>query len=57
MLSTNKTNLEAANSRIIDVDVAQESTTMAKNNILVQSGASMLSQANSSSQVALKLLQ
>jgi flagellin len=57
MLSTNKTNLEAANSRIVDVDVAQESTTMAKNNILVQAGASMLSQANSSSQVAMKLLQ
>ncbi|MDD5348994.1 MAG: flagellin [Chthoniobacteraceae bacterium] len=57
MLSTNKTNLEAANSRIIDVDVAQESTQMAKNNILVQAGASMLAQANSSSQVAMKLLQ
>jgi len=57
MLSTNKTNLEAANSRIVDVDVAQESTAMARNNILVQAGASMLSQANSSSQVAMKLLQ
>jgi flagellin len=57
MLSTNSTNLQAANSRIMDVDVAQESTTMAKNNILVQAGASMLAQANSSSQVALKLLQ
>ncbi len=57
LLSTNKTNLEAANSRIADVDVAQESTQMAKNNILVQSGASMLSQANSSTQVAMKLLQ
>jgi flagellin len=57
MLTTNKINLEAANSRIVDVDVAQESTTMAKNNILVQASTSMLSQANQSSQVALKLLQ
>ncbi|MDD5348992.1 MAG: flagellin [Chthoniobacteraceae bacterium] len=57
MLAANKTNLEAANSRIVDVDVAQESTQMAKNNILVQASAAMLSQANQSSQVALKLLQ
>lgn len=57
LLSTNKTNLEAANSRITDVDVAEESTRMAKNNILVQAGASMLAQANASSQIALKLLQ
>ncbi len=57
MLSTNKTNLEAANSRIIDVDVAQEATQLARNNILVQSSTSMLSQANQSAQVALKLLQ
>jgi flagellin len=57
MLSANKTNLEAANSRIVDVDVAQESTSMARNNILVQASAAMLAQANQSSQVAMKLLQ
>ncbi len=57
MLSTNKTNLEAANSRIIDVDVANESTQLARYNILVQAGTAMLSQANASSQIALKLLQ
>jgi len=57
MLSANKTNLEAANSRIVDVDVAQESTAMARNNILVQASAAMLAQANQSSQVAMKLLQ
>jgi flagellin len=56
-LSTNRTNLEAANSRIFDVDVAQETTRLARNNILVQSGAAMLAQANASSQIALKLLQ
>ena len=57
MLSTNKTNLEAANSRIVDVDVAQESTALARNNILVQASTSMLAQANSSSQNVMKLLQ
>lgn len=56
-LNTNKINLEAANSRIYDVDVAAETTMLAKANILVQSGAAMLSQANSASQIALKLLQ
>lgn len=56
MLSTNKQNLEAANSRIIDVDVAQESTQLARYSILVQSGTAMLAQANASSQIALRLL-
>lgn len=56
-LNTNKVNLEAANSRIFDVDVAAETTKLAKANILVQSGAAMLAQANSASQIALKLLQ
>lgn len=55
-LTINRTNLEAANSRIIDTDIAEESTRFAKFNILVQSGASMLAQANASSQVALRLL-
>lgn len=56
MLTINKQNLEAANSRIIDVDVAAESTQLARYNILVQSGSAMLQQANSSTQVALRLL-
>ncbi len=56
LLTTNKTNLEAANSRIIDVDVASESTQLARYNTLVQAGTSMLSQANQSAQTALKLL-
>ncbi len=51
-----KNNLSAANSRITDVDVAQESTNYAKYNILVQSGTAMLSQANSLPQSVLKLL-
>ncbi len=57
ILTTNETNLEAAMSRIMDVDVAQESTSLARYNILVQAGASMLAQANASSQIALQLLQ
>jgi flagellin len=57
VLTNNQTNLEAANSSISDVDVAQESTQLARWNVLVQAGTSMLSQANQSSQVALKLLQ
>jgi flagellin len=57
MLEVNSTNLEAANSRIADVDVAAESTRLARANILVQAGAAMLAQANVSTQSALKLLQ
>ncbi len=56
VLTVNKANLEAANSRIIDVDVAEESTQLARWNILVQSGTAMLSQANQSASIALKLL-
>lgn len=56
VLTVNKANLESATSRIADVDVAQESTSLARWNILVQSGTAMLSQANQSSQIALKLL-
>jgi flagellin len=52
-----KDNLAAANSRIKDVDVAEESTSFAKLNILVQAGTAMLAQANSTSQSALRLLQ
>jgi flagellin len=55
-LGTLKNNLSAANSRIMDVDVAQESTQYAKYNILVQTGTAMLAQANALPQTALKLL-
>jgi flagellin len=51
-----KNNLSAANSRIKDVDVAEESTQFAKYNILVQSGTAMLAQANMTPQSALRLL-
>jgi flagellin len=55
-LQTNNTNIEAANSRIIDVDVAKESTAFARYNVLVQSGSAMLAQANGLSNIALNLL-
>ena len=57
LVTTNKANLEAATSRIVDVDVASESTQLARWNILVQAGTSMLAQANQSAQSALRLIQ
>ncbi len=56
-LGINDENLSAANSRIRDVDIASESADLVKNNILIQAGASVLSQANRvPSEVALKLI-
>jgi len=55
-LRLSKANLEAANSRIMDVDVAEESTQLAKYNILAQASAAMLAQANATSSTALMLL-
>jgi len=55
-LSVAGENLSAANSRIRDVDVASEMASMTKNQILMQAGSSMLSQANSLPQTALSLL-
>ena len=57
LLAINKANLEAASSRIVDVDVAAESTQLARWNTLVQAGTAMLAQANQSSQAVLRLLQ
>jgi flagellin len=57
MLSVNQMNLESAVSRIMDVDVAVESTQLARFNILQQAGTAMLSQANQSTQSILRLLQ
>ena len=51
-----RTNMKAALGRIVDVDIAEESTELAKYNILVQASAAMLSQANSSTDIALMLL-
>jgi len=56
-LTVTKENLSAAISRIADVDVAEEATAYARYQILVQSGTSMLAQANKMPQSALQLLQ
>ena len=56
MLAVNKTNLESANGRIADVDIAAESANLARLNILQQAGTAMLAQANQSSQSLLRLL-
>jgi len=56
-LTVSKQNMSAASSRIEDVDVADEATEYAKQNILVQSGTAMLAQANQMPQSVLRLLQ
>jgi flagellin len=56
-ITVSKENLTAASSRIQDVDVAEETTEYAKENILVQSGTAMLAQANQMPQSVLRLLQ
>ncbi len=55
-LASYRENLSAANSQIRDVDVAEESANMTRNNILMQAGTSVLSQANMSPQIALSLI-
>lgn len=49
-------NISAARSRILDADIAQETSAMTKNNILQQAGVSILAQANQVPQLALSLL-
>jgi flagellin len=56
-LNNTSENLSAAESRIRDVDMAQEMTVFTQNNILVQAATSMLVQANQGPQNVLKLLQ
>jgi flagellin len=55
-LNQQKTNMRAALGRVEDVDIAEESTNLAKYSILNQAAASMLAQANASMDVALMLL-
>ena len=56
LLQTNMTNLEAAHGRIMDADIALESTRFARHNVLVQASAAMTAQANQLTNVALQLL-
>ena len=55
-LTTQSENLQAAESRISDVDVATEMTTFVRNQILTQSSVAMLSQANSMPRMAMTLI-
>jgi flagellin len=55
-IETYSTNLSAANSRIVDVDVAEETANLTKNQILMQAGTAMLAQANQGPSMALQLL-
>ncbi|MEO6600370.1 MAG: flagellin [Polyangiaceae bacterium] len=56
-IQTMRLNITAANSRIRDVDVAEETAILSKNQVLAQAGVSVLAQANQLPQLALKLLQ
>ena len=57
ILEENEINLGAASSRIMDTDMATESARMARQNVLMQAAASMVSQANAMNNVVLSLLQ
>ena len=57
ILDENEINLEAATSRILDADMAREATMMARQNVLLQASASMVTQANALSGIVLSLLQ
>jgi flagellin len=56
-IQTMRVNLSAANSRIRDVDVAEETSQLARNQVLSQAGVSVLAQANQLPQLAMGLLQ
>jgi flagellin len=56
LLQTNLSNMEAAQGRIMDTDVAYESTRYARQNVLVQASASMTAQANQLTNIALQLM-
>ncbi|MDP3576371.1 MAG: flagellin, partial [Archangium sp.] len=55
-IQSSSESLSAANSRIRDVDVAEETSKMARTQVMMQAGVSVLSQANQAPQIALKLL-
>jgi flagellin len=55
-IQTMRLNLSAANSRIVDVDVASETSAMSRNQVLTQAGVSILAQANQLPQTAFGLL-
>jgi len=56
ILAQQRTNMKAALGRMVDVDIAEESTNLAKYNVLSQGAAAMIAQANSTTDLALILL-
>ena len=56
MWRSNMTNLESAHGRIMDADIALESTRFARHNVLVQASAAMTAQANQLTNIALQIL-
>ena len=56
LLSMNMTNIEAAHGRIMDADIALESTRFARHNVLVQASASMVAQANQLTNIVMTVL-
>lgn len=57
ILAVNRVNLEAANGRIMDVDIAEESTNFARLRIIQEAGLAMLAQANTSAESLIRLLE
>ena len=55
-LAQQKTNMRAALGRIVDADIAEETTQLSKYQVLSQAAASMLTQANANTELALMLL-
>jgi len=55
-IQTMRLNLAAANSRVVDVDVADETAQLSKNQVLTQAGVSVLAQANGLPQLAFGLI-
>ena len=55
-LTQQKTNMRAALGRMVDVDIAEETTNLAKYSVLSQASASILAQANANTEIALMLL-
>jgi flagellin len=55
-LSVSEENIAAANSRIRDTDIAQTSSEMARNSVMLQAGTATLAQANQASMLAIKLI-
>jgi len=57
ILEENRINLESAHGRIMNADIALESSKLARQNVLIQASAAMITQANQMNQIVLQLLQ